>query len=268
MSVFSRNGRLLAWIAALLLNQGTTMASELCKDAEAPASPKTKISNRAAPQPGESLFEQNCVVCHGIGGKGGRGPTLARKKLSHAPDDESLREVIARGIFPEMPPGTFLTDDDVLALADYVRWLGRNSEDLPHGDTTRGAYLFRKNACIQCHIISGEGNGYGPELTDVGERRSTAYIRRAIQRPGTALPSEFKMVKLVTNKGDTVEAIRVNEDSFSIQVKDTNGNFLSFRKSSIREFEYLKGMTPMPTFDSILSCTDIDDIVTYLESVR
>src|SRR5258706_11340407 len=33
---------------------------------------------------GNALFERNCAVCHGIGGTGGRGPSLNRARLSRA----------------------------------------------------------------------------------------------------------------------------------------------------------------------------------------
>src|ERR1700746_3674857 len=74
---------------------------------------------------GKHLFERHCAVCHGIEGKGGRGPGLNREQLAHAPDDAALKSVISAGISPDMPAGWFLTDEDVTNLAAYVRSLSK-----------------------------------------------------------------------------------------------------------------------------------------------
>jgi mono/diheme cytochrome c family protein len=47
---------------------------------------------------GRALFERTCSVCHGIDGKGGRGPNLNRLRLARAPDDSAQRGVIRNGV--------------------------------------------------------------------------------------------------------------------------------------------------------------------------
>ena len=37
---------------------------------------------------GKSLFDAQCARCHGVGGTGGEGPSLAVPILRHAGDDE------------------------------------------------------------------------------------------------------------------------------------------------------------------------------------
>ena len=62
---------------------------------------------------GSALFGQHCTICHGIDGKGGKGPRLNRAVLNRAPDDAALRSVIASGLEPAMPGAWFFTDDEV-----------------------------------------------------------------------------------------------------------------------------------------------------------
>ena len=47
---------------------------------------------------GKKLFGGLCVTCHGFDGAGGAGPPLNRPRLLSAPDDASLRNIIAEGI--------------------------------------------------------------------------------------------------------------------------------------------------------------------------
>ena len=50
---------------------------------------------------GKKLYNNQCALCHGIGGTGGRGPALNQPKLRHAPTQAALIKVIQEGI-----PGT------------------------------------------------------------------------------------------------------------------------------------------------------------------
>jgi len=251
-----------SWLAAAFL--------PLALSAQTPAVAPPSDPGAADPHvlPGKALFERNCAVCHGMGGTGGRGPNLARARLARAPDDVALQALIENGIPPEMPDGTFLTAEDIGYLVSYVRSLGNVAPEAIPGDATHGAVIFDRSGCAGCHIVAGHGTGYGPELTDESERRSAAYVREAILKPEAHLPAEFLMVKVTLPDGSTINGIRVNEDTFTLQMKDAAGAFHSFRKSDIKELQKLKGKSPMPPFEGALSDTDLQDLVAYLEAPR
>jgi cytochrome c oxidase cbb3-type subunit III len=217
---------------------------------------------------GKRLFERHCALCHGIDGKGGRGPALNRSKLPHAGDDAALKAVIADGIPPNMPEGWYLNDEDVANLAAFVRSLSKIPSDPVVGDATRGAGIYAKSGCSSCHIANGAGVGYGPDLTGIGDRRSPAFLLKAISKPGSELPEDFLLVKATTTSGETIEGIRANEDTFTIQIKDAGGHYHSLRKEDLKELSKLRGETPMPPFEGILSAAELQDLVAYLASQR
>ncbi len=217
---------------------------------------------------GKKLFEEHCALCHGIDGRGGRGPSLNRVHLTHAADDEALKGVIMDGIAPNMPQGWYFDDDDVANLVAFVRSLSKVRPDPIPGDVTRGASVYVKSGCSGCHILDGAGTGYGPDLTAIGERRRASFLQQVISKPPAALPEDFLLVKATTPAGETVQGIRVNEDSFTIQIKDPSGRYHSFRKDELTELKKLRGETPMPSFEGILSATEIQDLVAYLASQR
>ena len=66
----------------------------------------------------------------------------------------------------------------------------------------------------------------------------------------------------------SIRGIRVNEDSFNIQVKDARGRFHSFAKSELRELRRLNNETPMPAYGGSLSNAELDDLVAYLASLK
>ena len=61
-------------------------------------------------------------MCYGRNGEGGRGPTLARQKLLHAPYDDAIRNIIRGGIAGTGMPDTRLLDAE---LRDLVFGLER-----------------------------------------------------------------------------------------------------------------------------------------------
>lgn len=97
--------------------------------------------------PGGKLFGQHCAICHGMEGKGGRGPRLNRPTLSHAPDEAALRRVIARGLEPAMPGAWFFTDQEVADLAVYVRSIGQVPQEVVAGDAEKGQRQYAASGC-------------------------------------------------------------------------------------------------------------------------
>jgi len=219
---------------------------------------------------GEKLFLGQCAGCHGPKGEGGKGAVLAQPRLRHAPDDESLFHVIRDGIRgTEMPAGYALTNRETWQVAGYVRSLGRLAPETVPGDPKRGGDVFRAKAnCSQCHTVEGQGGNLGPELTDIGARRSATHLRTAVLDPEKELPEGFLQVRLLTKDGRRITGVRLNEDTFTIQVKDLTGKPYSFIKQDLQDLQKDSGKTPMPSFRPTLSATEIDDLVAYLVTLR
>jgi len=54
---------------------------------------------------------------------------------------------------------------------------------------SRGAQLFQKGRCKECHTINGKGGAVGPNLSNVGSRRSREYIIQQIKNPESHNPN-------------------------------------------------------------------------------
>ena len=244
---------------------GTLLAGKFALRTQQPSQNETPPANVDA---GKKIFERHCALCHGIDGKGGRGPALNRARLTHAPDDAALKSVIADGIAPNMPEAWFLNEEEIANVAAFVRSLSQVPADPIPGDAARGASVYAKSGCSACHILGETGRAYGPELTAIGERRSASFLKQAIQKPASSLPEDFLFVKATTRSAETVEGVRVNEDSFTIQIKDASGRYHSLRKDALKDLQKRRGESPMPAFENVLSDTDLQDLVAYLAAQR
>jgi len=217
------------------------------------------------------VFDTSCAGCHGPEGRGGKGPSLAVPKLRHARTDEELGQLILLGLpGTEMPPSWYLGVEGVTLAAAYVRVLGANATP-PQvaGDVVKGKELFRgKGACAGCHTIGAEGRAYGPDLSDIGARRSADGLRESLIQPNAAAGEGFVPVRAVTRQGEKVSGIRLNEDNFTIQILEASGRFHSFRKSALSELQESLTESTMPSYKTIFSEGELQDLVAYLSSLR
>jgi putative heme-binding domain-containing protein len=228
---------------------------------------------------GRKLFAAHCAACHGQQGQGGRGAKLTT--LTRASDEDSLFNIIRKGIpGTEMPPAP-LSDDEVRDVAAFVRSLGRGSAIPTSANGTRGAQIFLKAGCASCHTIGSEGGVLGPDLSHIGARRHPDYLRRALLDPEadipesfgdyrwyTVIPDNFLQVRIITLDGRAITGARVNEDAFSIQLRDAAGRVYSFWKEELRELHKDWGKSPMLSYRDRLTPAEIEDLVSYLASLQ
>ncbi|MGH9661868.1 MAG: c-type cytochrome, partial [Bryobacteraceae bacterium] len=218
-------------------------------------------------QPPESLFVAHCAPCHGLKGEGGKGPSLNVPRLPRAPNDLELVGMILGGIGgTEMPPSR-MTLAEARSLAEYVRGLGRHATAPVAGDAARGQSLYAgKGGCARCHMIGGQGGRMGPDLSDAGARRGAVYLRTSLVRPEAdipdnfafyrrmiSIPDNFLQVRVVTSGGQRITGVRLNEDPFTIQIRDYEDRFHSFVKSELKELHKDWGRSPMPSYEKTLS---------------
>ena len=239
------------------------------------------------------LFQAHCAGCHGLAGDGSRGPALKVAALQRANDIESLAALLRSGI-----PGTEMAalaasavgDQPLRELAAYVLGLRTSTGQAATGapliaaaqQLGRGAELFRtKGKCLDCHRVNGEGRASGPDLSDIGRQRDLQWLRRAVLEPESAIydsfagyrwtipiPDNYLLVDIVAKTGDRVTGSRLNEDAFSIQVRDGEGRIRSYLKTEIAELRKHWGKSPMPSYKDAFSADELDDVVGYLAGLR
>ena len=243
--------------------------------------PRTPIENPTADdlERGARLFTSSCSRCHGLDGSGGTGPPLTRPTLRRAPDEVALMGVIAGGVpGTAMPASWILSEDEVARIAAYVRSIGRRpAEPLP-GDPDAGRTVYSRLSCSNCHIIDGAGAAVGPELTNIGVLRGAAFLRESLFDPAAARPERavsyepysypaYVIVRAKPRGGSEIVGTKVNEDSFTIQLRDESGRLHSFRKQNLETLRTDSTMSAMPSYRSGLTDREADDLVAYLMSL-
>jgi putative heme-binding domain-containing protein len=241
-----------------------------------------RVSSAIQPPSGERLFQSQCAGCHGPKGEGGSGPALATPSLARVTTDESLVKVIAEGIPGTEMPRSRLDREQIKQIAAFVRQLGQLPPERVSGDAARGKQLYETTgACAQCHAINGRGGVIGPDLTAIGLKRGARHLRLSLTDPEADVPKSFNVfradahipenylqVRVVTRDGRRINGVRVNEDTFSIQLRDSGNRIHSFFKSDLAELHKDWGKSSMPGYRDVFSKEELDDVVAYLISLR
>ena len=249
------------WLVMLTLLQQPQVSTS---PAEA-TNPHTTTADLAL---GRKLFLARCAGCHGPSGDGGKGANLALPLLPRATSDRALYSVIRYGLIDTEMPGSNMTPLEIWQVAAFVKTLGQTTENRPSGDPARGQQLVRgKGGCLECHALGIDGGRLGPSLSDVGSRRGPAYLREKLLDPGKDVPEQFRVVSLTTKSGERLTGLRLNEDTWSIQVRDMKDVSRSFWKEDLAELKKDR-RTLMPSYRGRLAPDELDDVIAYLAGLK
>jgi len=240
-----------------------------------------------AAKAGEYEFRINCALCHGLGARGGgRGPDLTRSQKKHTHSDAEMFQVISNGIAGTAMPangtngqGVGMTDEEIWQIIAYIRSQEVKAPAYSAGNAVHGKDLFYGDAnCSLCHMVDGKGGRVGPDLTAVGGSRTRDAIIDSVRNPSRRLawglteatkefPQEYESVTVVTADGKEIKGVTLNEDSFTVQMMDTNEQIHLLKKDTLRSFHKSRE-SAMPKYNAdTLSDKDLEDIVAYLTSV-
>jgi len=139
--------------------------------------------------------------------------------------------------------------------------------EVPPGDPSRGKALVESNGCFDCHRIGEQGSRVGPNLSDIGTRRTPDRLQRSLVAPDEEVLFENRSVRVVTKDGATITGRLLNQDAMSVQMMTPKEELKTYLRANIREYTVLdKGL--MPSSQGKLSDQQVADIVAYLSSLK
>ena len=216
---------------------------------------------------GSRVYTAECALCHGANGDGVDGVDLKLGQFRRAPSDEDLRRVIITGVPNGLMPAFDLRQDELDGLVAYIRaGFDASGIAVKVGDAARGQALFEGTGdCASCHRVNGQGPRAAPDLSDIGAIRTPAALQRALLDPSSGLFPINRPVRAVTRDGRTVRGRRLNEDTYTVQLIDSEERLLSLIKADLVEYEVSLTSTMEPT---TLSSDEVADVIGYLLSLR
>jgi putative heme-binding domain-containing protein len=246
---------------------GISWAAQTPPEKEIPE--KNPFDSAADAAAGRQYFMGHCALCHGPEGEGGRGINLTTGRYRMGGSDRELFRTIEKGIPESEMPGSDLSENEIWRIVAFVRRLATaGAEERAPGDPAAGKLVYEgKGMCAPCHVVGDTGGRLGPELSEVGLRRSLKFLRESLTHPAAYIGDNYRTVTVLTRTGEPITGIRLNEDDYSIQIRDIRENLRSFLKSDLKEVKR-EGRSLMPAYGSTLSAVEMENVVAYLSSLR
>lgn len=184
---------------------------------------------------GQTLYQNNCAVCHGVDGQGGVGVPLALDLFQAQSSDDYLALTIRHGRPGRiMPPFKQLSEAEVKSIIQYLRsWqpdIKPPVYDLTPvtGNADRGKTVFDQH-CSSCHGVNAVG-GKGTGVM-FSRQHDLPIMPPALNNSGFLAAASDRMIHHIIEQG--------------------------------------RAATPMPAAKALgVSASQIDDIVSYIRSLQ
>lgn len=231
--------------------------------------------------PGEAQFRQLCAGCHGEhGGGGDRAPALVNNQNLRTRTEAEIHDLIKNGM-PGGMPAFDLPEQQLRSLAVWVKSLNTAASDsAATGDRTAGErFFFAKGNCATCHMVHGRGNANGPDLSDVGLRRTEHEIELVLDNPASQMgmhttascPSfafcpdlSWAVVDVRLRDGSSLRGFARHRSDHALQLQDFVG-----RMHLLNDSEYVTITQEKQSYMSPLQATEEErrDLLAYLSSL-
>jgi putative membrane-bound dehydrogenase-like protein len=196
--------------------------------------------------------------------------------------EERLLQVVVEGNIPKELEPTAAT---VLAVvsrqsireeaAQYLKIensnIGKKLRDVSElakrtGKAANGKKIFAK-FCVICHMANGQGNDFGPALSEIGDKLPKEAIYGAIIDPNAGINFGYEGYILEMKDGNTAVGIISSETEDVISLKTPGGAAVNYDKTEIISRTQMSN-SMMPKLDQTMTEQELVDLVEYLFSLK
>jgi putative heme-binding domain-containing protein len=218
---------------------------------------------------GGRQYTNNCVYCHGPEGDQIPGINLLQGKFRRTLSDDDIARIIREGIPGTGMPAQNMNEGNARTIVAYLRSAAAvPASTVAGGDVARGKTVFEgQGNCTTCHRAAGVGSRSGPDLTDVGALRRAVELEKSLLDPGAVVLPQNRFVKVVTKDGTAVTGRLMNQDTFTLQLIDSQDHLRSYRIADLRQHSVVT-TSSMPSYKDRLSSQELADVVAYLVSLK
>lgn len=137
-------------------------------------------------------------------------------------------------------------------------------------DIIRGKAVFNDPVagCLRCHKVSGKGVGFGPELTQIGDKLPPEALLESIQNPSAGIAFGFEAWEIELDTTEYLYGIIISETEDFIILRDTLGVDQKISLDSIVD-RAKSPVSAMPIgLSSLITPGQMADLIAYLSSLK
>ncbi|MCA9235399.1 MAG: HEAT repeat domain-containing protein [Planctomycetales bacterium] len=167
--------------------------------------------------------------------------------------------------YPDAPPAELPADagQDKWAYNELLTFL--ESTPGQSGSAERGAAVFTKAQCVNCHRCGARGETIGPDLTSVARRFQQKEILQSIVYPSHIISDQY-VSKIVVANGKSYGGLVVPQGAVGVVVLLDNGKQVTIPHEDIEDI-LPSHASAMPTgLLNALSLDEVADLFAYLSA--
>lgn len=231
------------------------------------------------------MNKKSCIGCHQLNDEGGRiGPNLDRSSFNYKPEWIYAWILNPQAFRPETRmPNLGLEVKEARAITAFLVSFQPEKEGeeikfkVPEdwkqylsakGDPKRGEKKFNNPEgvanCAKCHLVKGQGEAVGPDLSFVGTSRTREFLLGSILDPSAVITSGYKTIMILTKDRKFITGIKKNEDESGFDIVDKEGKNLHIPRDRVKKFKTQKISTMPGNFKDLLKVQEVADILAYL----
>ena len=134
------------------------------------------------------------------------------------------------------------------------------------GDAAKGLVTFT-TLCGTCHQINGAGVNFGPNLSDIGTRKTKELVIESILYPSKVIEPGYDMIMITLENEDLGMGLVVTETDAELTLKAVGGTITTYKKTDIVSRSKLP-TSIMPPLGVALSVSDVANIAEYLAAQK
>ncbi len=138
------------------------------------------------------------------------------------------------------------------------------------GDVERGREVFFSNrsACSTCHRVGGVGGLAGPDLSKIGQVRTTRDLAEAILYPSATLANGYESYTISTRAGQTHTGLIRRETADAIHLLTTDRAEVRIPRAQVDEM-MPSSVSVMPQgLEKVLPVKQLHDLIAFLGSLK
>lgn len=195
--------------------------------------------------------------------------------LLESPGTTALPLKRVQGILKRYPPAVLAAAKPLMA-----RWhtdtkvqrarLAELEPRLVHGDARRGQGVFFSNqaACSACHRVGARGGQVGPDLSKIGEIRTSRDLLEAILFPSSTIVNGYETYSVITQSGLTVAGVISQETASAIYLRTAQQAEIRIDRTEIDEITPSR-LSVMPQgVDQSMTVEQLCDVVAFLQTLK
>ena len=137
-----------------------------------------------------------------------------------------------------------------------------------HSERGRTVFFGNKASCHACHQVHGEGGALGPDLSDIGQVRTSRDLLEALLAPNATFARGYEPIVIALENGKTESGVISRRTEDAIYLGTADRKEVRIAKSDIEEV--LPGsISVMPQgLEKQLSIQELSDLIVFLQSLK